>query len=184
MYTVRLFIFIPMSTNITEALNQHFPFFDDDLKQVIIRNGQMARFKAGDVLMRSGQFMKYTLLITQGHIKLYTDGEDGEDGLRLPVVTVEPIDVADAPRGLPPVERLRLVARLRLVSAREGGDDDGEEKRGKSDRAQEETEDSGSRPARRGQRRMPASRATSASRIASGSFSANQERSFASAPTG
>ena len=79
MFTVRLFIFIPMSTNITEALNQHFPFFDDDLKQVIIRNGQMARFKAGDVLMRSGQFMKHTLLITQGHIKLYTDGEDGEE---------------------------------------------------------------------------------------------------------
>ena len=68
-----------MSNTLSEALARHFPFFDEELKKVIEKHGRLASFKAGDVLMRSGQYMKYTMLITRGHIKMYTDGEEGEE---------------------------------------------------------------------------------------------------------
>jgi CRP/FNR family transcriptional regulator len=68
-----------MNHPLSEALSRSFPFFDEDLRKVIEQHGRLVSFKPGDILMRSGQYMKYTMLITRGHVKLYTEGEEGEE---------------------------------------------------------------------------------------------------------
>lgn len=65
--------------NILELLNKYYPQFDEDLKQYISSKALVKEFKSGDEMMRSGQYLKSTMLVTKGRVKLFTNGEDGED---------------------------------------------------------------------------------------------------------
>jgi CRP/FNR family transcriptional regulator len=65
--------------NILELLNKYYPQFDEDLKQYIASKALVKEFKSGDEMMRSGQYLKSTMLVTKGRVKLFTNGEDGED---------------------------------------------------------------------------------------------------------
>ncbi len=62
-----------------ELLNKFYPQFDDALKQVIASKAVVKQFKSGDEMMRSGQYLKSTMLVTKGRVKLFTNGEDGEE---------------------------------------------------------------------------------------------------------
>ena len=42
-------------------------------------NAESTIFEAGEVLMKPGQFFKYAMLIVNGKVKLYREGEDGEE---------------------------------------------------------------------------------------------------------
>ena len=68
-----------MMNNILELLNKYYPQFDEDLKQYIASKALVKEFKSGDEMMRSGQYLKSTMLVTKGRVKLFTNGEDGED---------------------------------------------------------------------------------------------------------
>jgi CRP/FNR family transcriptional regulator len=60
-------------------LNTYYPQFDEDLKQYIATKALVKEFKSGDEMMRSGQYLKSTMLVTKGRVKLFTNGEDGEE---------------------------------------------------------------------------------------------------------
>lgn len=60
-------------------LSQLFSQFDQALTEELIRVGQMIEFKEGQLLMRTGQYFKYSLLILEGTVKLYREGQEGEE---------------------------------------------------------------------------------------------------------
>jgi len=65
--------------NTLELLNKYYPQFDEDLKHYIASKALVKEFKSGDAMMRSGQYLKSTMLVTKGRVKLFTNGEDGEE---------------------------------------------------------------------------------------------------------
>jgi len=56
-----------------------FPQFSPDLLRHLEEIGQVVTFEEGDMLMRPGQYFKNSLLILEGRVKLYRDGEEGEE---------------------------------------------------------------------------------------------------------
>lgn len=66
-------------TEILQKLDTLFSQFDPELRNLIASKGSLKKFRAGDVIMQSGQYLKSTMLITSGRIKLFTDGEEGEE---------------------------------------------------------------------------------------------------------
>ncbi len=64
---------------IREKLNTYFPQFENDLVDSIEKHCTLRTFKPGEAIIRSGQYMKSTMLITSGRVKIYTEGEEGEE---------------------------------------------------------------------------------------------------------
>ncbi|MNL23737.1 Global nitrogen regulator [compost metagenome] len=60
-------------------LNTLFPDFEPSLKETLIDNGVLKDFSAGEMLMKTGQNMRSTVLIVEGLVKLYREGEDGNE---------------------------------------------------------------------------------------------------------
>ncbi|WP_125719939.1 Crp/Fnr family transcriptional regulator [Flavobacterium ustbae] len=63
------------------SLKNIFPNFSHELIATIEENGSLQDFEAGTVLMRTGQYIKNTVLIIKGKIKIYREGEDGGEFL-------------------------------------------------------------------------------------------------------
>lgn len=66
------------SVSVPEII-QRFPLFDEALAKFIHEKGECKIFHVGDVLMKPGQFFKYAMLIVSGRVKLFREGEDGEE---------------------------------------------------------------------------------------------------------
>lgn len=60
-------------------LQQIFPQFDAELIKYLDSIGQVVEFEEGTMMMRPGQYFKNSLLILDGRVKLYREGEDGEE---------------------------------------------------------------------------------------------------------
>lgn len=65
-------------------LNDHeiknlFPFFEAKLLEEIEKNADIIEFEEGEDLMKSGQNIKYTMLIKKGLVKIYREDEDGNE---------------------------------------------------------------------------------------------------------
>lgn len=56
-----------------------FPQFDPELVHHLEKVGQVVEFKEGEMLMRTGQYFKNSLIILDGRVKLYREGSDGEE---------------------------------------------------------------------------------------------------------
>jgi CRP/FNR family transcriptional regulator, anaerobic regulatory protein len=56
-----------------------FPQFSPELIKHIEEIGQVVTFEEGEMLMRPGQYFKNSLLILEGQVKLYRDGDNGEE---------------------------------------------------------------------------------------------------------
>lgn len=54
-----------------------FPSFSNELIADIEANDSIKSFEAGSTIMRTGQYIKNTVLVTKGQIKVYREGEDG-----------------------------------------------------------------------------------------------------------
>jgi CRP/FNR family transcriptional regulator len=63
----------------TAEIQRLFPAFDGPLSETIIRIGTRRTFHEGDVLMKKGQFIRSTLLILNGKVKLYRQSDSGEE---------------------------------------------------------------------------------------------------------
>ncbi|MFL9832026.1 Crp/Fnr family transcriptional regulator [Flavobacterium sp. ST-87] len=63
------------------TLKKAFPHFSNELLHEIEAHSGFQIFKAGDVIMRTGQYIKSTLLILKGQLKIYREGYDGEEFL-------------------------------------------------------------------------------------------------------
>lgn len=60
-------------------IQQLFPQFDSTLVQFIERVAHEVDFNEGELLMRPGQYFKNSLIILDGRVKLYREGENGEE---------------------------------------------------------------------------------------------------------
>lgn len=60
-------------------LKKIFPQFDDDLVKQLEKVGQEVKFNEGDVLIRPGQYFKQSVLVLEGRVKLYREGDNGEE---------------------------------------------------------------------------------------------------------
>ena len=56
-----------------------FPLFDLSLATFLHGHGESKTFEQGSILMKPGQFFKYAMLIVRGRVKLYREGDDGEE---------------------------------------------------------------------------------------------------------
>ncbi|WP_212003923.1 Crp/Fnr family transcriptional regulator [Chitinophaga sp. HK235] len=63
-------------TDILQYLDTHFPTLDSELKQHLSDIGAIKEVPAGMVLMQQGQPIRYTVLVLEGRLKLYREGED------------------------------------------------------------------------------------------------------------
>jgi CRP/FNR family transcriptional regulator len=70
---------LPDSEQLSERLQLLFPGFSRELISHLAKIGQAAEFREGDMLMRPGQYFKNSLLILDGRVKLYREGDDGEE---------------------------------------------------------------------------------------------------------
>lgn len=60
-------------------LKQLFPTLEEDLYQEIAKHGVVREVKAGETLLKVGQTIRSTMLITDGLIKLYREDYDGKE---------------------------------------------------------------------------------------------------------
>ena len=68
-----------MNDAIKQILTESFPVFESELIDVLASLGTIKEFDEGDELMRTGQYFKSTMLIVNGLVKLYREGDDGEE---------------------------------------------------------------------------------------------------------
>ena len=68
-----------MTTLSPKELIGVFPLFDLPLATFLHERGESKTFEQGSILMKPGQFFKYAMLIVSGRVKLYREGEDGEE---------------------------------------------------------------------------------------------------------
>jgi CRP/FNR family transcriptional regulator len=60
-------------------LEHIFPQFDEALIKHLDTIGKIVDFEEGAVMMRPGQYFKHSLLVLEGRVKLYREGDDGEE---------------------------------------------------------------------------------------------------------
>ncbi|MDQ6480920.1 Crp/Fnr family transcriptional regulator [Dyadobacter sp. LHD-138] len=60
-------------------IETRFPFFEPALKDKIEEVALLKHIPAGELIMRQGQYIKYTVLVAEGVVKLYREGDDGEE---------------------------------------------------------------------------------------------------------
>ncbi len=56
-----------------------FPSFDSSLLKNILERSTVVEAKAGTVLMRTGQYIKNTVLVSRGKIKIYREDDEGKE---------------------------------------------------------------------------------------------------------
>ncbi len=64
-----------------EDIKALFPQFEPELLNEIIANGVIKNIPSGEILMRTGQFIKSTMLILEGNVKVFRENEDGGEFL-------------------------------------------------------------------------------------------------------
>lgn len=64
---------------ISDYVNKFFARFEPGLKEKLIANCSMKEFAAGEVMMSPGQYFRSTMLIVEGRVKLYRQGEEGSE---------------------------------------------------------------------------------------------------------
>lgn len=58
-----------------------FPQFEPELISLIEKDAVHKTFKAGEVMMRTGQYIKSTVLVFEGRIKIYRENDEGGEFL-------------------------------------------------------------------------------------------------------
>lgn len=60
---------------------EQFPQFEPGLIDLIEKEAVQRSFNAGDIIMRTGQYIKSTVLVLEGRIKIYRENQDGGEFL-------------------------------------------------------------------------------------------------------
>lgn len=58
-------------------LKEIFPSFEKELLENINQFGEIKKVKAGETIIRKGQYIKHTMLILEGSIKIYRNDDEG-----------------------------------------------------------------------------------------------------------
>lgn len=64
---------------ISQYLHASFSHFEPGLIETLSKSGSLKEFNEGDSLMSTGQYMRFTMLVVDGLVKLYREGEDGSE---------------------------------------------------------------------------------------------------------
>ncbi len=62
-------------------LRSNYPLFEEGLINEIEETGEFKIFKANEIMMRKGQFIRSTMLMLNGLIKIYREDDDGNEFL-------------------------------------------------------------------------------------------------------
>ncbi|MDP4264608.1 MAG: Crp/Fnr family transcriptional regulator [Bacteroidota bacterium] len=62
-------------------LTQLFPQFEPGLIELIEKEATEKKFKAGEIIMRTGQYIKSTVLVLKGRVKIYRENDEGGEFL-------------------------------------------------------------------------------------------------------
>lgn len=62
-----------------EEIKGIFPSFDTKLAQEIAQKAEIKTFHQGELIMRTGQYMRSTMLLVRGLIKIFREDEDGNE---------------------------------------------------------------------------------------------------------
>ena len=62
-------------------LQQLFPQFEPELVSLIEKHAVEKTFQAGEVIMRTGQYIKSTVIVISGRIKIYRENDEGGEFL-------------------------------------------------------------------------------------------------------
>ncbi len=68
-----------MKEHIKQILDKQYPQLDTELRERLASISSIKTFKANDEILRSGQYLKSIMLLTNGIVKLSTEGEEGEE---------------------------------------------------------------------------------------------------------
>lgn len=60
-----------------DPIKKIFSSFSNELAKDVDANAAIQSFKAGDIIMRTGQYIKNTVLVISGKIKVYREDENG-----------------------------------------------------------------------------------------------------------
>ncbi len=60
---------------------EQFPQFEPGLVDLIDKEAVQRSFNAGDIIMRTGQYIKSTVLVLEGRIKIYRENQEGGEFL-------------------------------------------------------------------------------------------------------
>ena len=60
-----------------QSVKSNFPTFSHKLTEAIDQFAKTQEVKAGEIIMRTGQYIKNTILVIKGKIKIYRQDDDG-----------------------------------------------------------------------------------------------------------
>src|SRR4051812_36166164 len=72
-----LFLGMDKNSNILPIIDHTFPQFEPALKAFLAEHASIVQVPAGKVMLRTGQYIKSTMMILEGRVKLYRQGDDG-----------------------------------------------------------------------------------------------------------
>lgn len=61
------------------SFEEIFPSFEKELREELQESSEIRRFKAGEQLMRTGQYFRSTMLIVEGLVKIYREDDQGNE---------------------------------------------------------------------------------------------------------
>ena len=62
-----------------EMIHNLFPGFEPELLKEIMEHCRMKKIKAGELLMKTGQYFRSTLLVASGLVKIFREDEEGSE---------------------------------------------------------------------------------------------------------
>ena len=62
-----------------QEITRYFPSFEKELVKSISEAGEIKTFREGDLLMRTGQYIRSTMLVLSGLIKIYREDDEGNE---------------------------------------------------------------------------------------------------------
>ncbi|MBU0695967.1 MAG: Crp/Fnr family transcriptional regulator [Bacteroidetes bacterium] len=68
-----------MSQEVSHYIDQLFPQFEPALKTKLIEIASIKDFTDGEMMMETGQYFRSTMLIVEGKVKLYREGDEGDE---------------------------------------------------------------------------------------------------------
>jgi CRP/FNR family transcriptional regulator, anaerobic regulatory protein len=68
-----------MKDHILQLLQESYPGFDRELTDVIASAAAVKSYKQGEQIIRPGQYFQSSMLIAKGRVKLYREGDDGNE---------------------------------------------------------------------------------------------------------
>ena len=62
-----------------QEIQERFPSFEKELIEKLSKTGEIKTFKEGELLMRTGQYIRSTILVLEGLIKIYREDDEGNE---------------------------------------------------------------------------------------------------------